>query len=109
MSAATWPAVVGLIPPDVFADGAASGAPKAAISFREKPAGIRRPTVERPAVASGWTGLPGASGSTRVSGPGQNRSASRRDAASKTARRSAMAMSQTWQISGLNCGRPLTS
>ena len=47
------------------------------------------------------------SGSTSVSGPGHQRSASARAASSNTAIRSAAARSGTWTISGLKLGRPL--
>ena len=80
--ASTCAGDVGLIRPDGLADGAATGPPNAASSARATGcAGTRTATVSSPAVTSGESPAPARSGSTSVSGPGQNAS-ERRSAAS---------------------------
>jgi hypothetical protein len=70
-SCSTCCAEVGDGRPDVFADGAASGTPAAAMSARATGwAGMRTAMVARPAVTAGATS--GLAGSSSVSGPGQN-------------------------------------
>ena len=71
-SSATCGAVVGLICPNRFVDGAATGEPVAASSANATGwAGTRTATVDRPELTSGTTASVRAS--TIVSGPGQNR------------------------------------
>jgi len=65
--------------------------------------------VSSPAVASGWMPASGLSGTTSVSGPGQNFSASLFDSGSKRPMRSAIASEATWAMSGLKRGRPFAS
>ncbi|MCY1243554.1 hypothetical protein D9M72_565730 [compost metagenome] len=108
-SASTWTALVGLILPEVLALGAASGRPKRAITRREKPSGMRMPSVSRPAEASACTLLSGRCGKISVRGPGQKVSARRREIGSKRTWASAIAMSETCEISGLKRGRPFIS
>ena len=72
-------------------------------------AGTRTAMVSSPAVARSATAQSVVLGSTSVSGPGQNASASLVAVASKRAIRMAAAMSPTWAIKGLNEGRPLAS
>ena len=91
-SASTASAVVEVMRPEELALGAASGRPKRAMSPAPKPCGMRSAIVSRPAVTSGWMPAPPASGSTRVSGPGQKASASFSDSGSKTAISLAMTM-----------------
>ncbi len=62
--------------PERLALGAANGRPKASITSAANPFGTLIATLARPAVASGWMSLPGLSGSTMVSAPGQKASAS---------------------------------
>ncbi|MET3824332.1 hypothetical protein ABIC16_000025 [Sphingomonas sp. PvP055] len=108
--ATTCAARVGLIAPLALAEGAASGTPAAAISARiARCAGTRIAIVSNPAVTSDAIPASGRSGSTKVSGPGQNAAASARAVASNTAIRSAAARSSTWTISGLKLGRPLAA
>ena len=69
--------MVGETWPERFADGATTGPPNARrISRATGWAGIRIATVSRPAVARSATAQSGVFGSTSVSGPGQNASAS---------------------------------
>ncbi len=76
--ASTCAALVGLTPPERLADGAATGRPSAAIKrCATGCAGTRTAKVSNPAPASNATGQVMRRGSTRVSGPGQNVSASR--------------------------------
>ena len=106
-SARTWAALVAVIRPDRFAEGAATGPPKARRSALASGwAGTRIATVERPAVARSERPLSMRRRSTRVSGPGQNVVANRRAASGRWASASAPARSGTWMISGLNAGRP---
>ena len=89
--------------------GAASGTPAAAISRRATGCdGTRTPTVSSPPVTTSGTSR--RLGKTIVSGPGQNRSASR-SASGDSARATAVARSadSTCTISGLKAGRPLTA
>ena len=72
-------------------------------------AGARTATVSSPARARSQTASVSATGSTRVSGPGQNRAASRSARSSKRATRRAMARPATWAIRGLKLGRPLAA
>ena len=85
-SASTSCAVVGLMRPERLAEGAASGRPKARISF-ERHRMTRH--AQRNGLQSGtrkFTDLvAGATGSTSVSGPGQKRSARRCARSSSTA------------------------
>ena len=76
MSSSMCCAVVGLGFPEVFPEGAATGVPAVRMMARHMAwAGHRIPTVSSPAVtASGTTGF---RRRIMVSGPGQNRSASR--------------------------------
>ena len=76
--------LVGETWPERLADGATTGAPNALRIARATGCeGMRIAMVSRPAVASSATGQPAAFGSTRVSGPGQNASASASAVASK--------------------------
>ena len=72
-------------------------------------AGTRSATVGRSAVTSGDSPAPARSGSTSVSGPGQNAAASASARSSNTASRRAAATSGTCTISGLKRGRPLAA
>ena len=75
ISVTIWAAVVGLGRPERLPDGAATGTPAAAMMRRVTAlAGQRTATVGSPAVVS--RGTSSRHGSTRVSGPGQNCSAS---------------------------------
>ena len=78
-SLCTWAAVVGETWPERLAEGATTGPPKARRMSRATGcAGIRIATVSRPAVARSATAQCSVFGSTSVSGPGQNASASAR-------------------------------
>ena len=65
--------------------------------------------MSRPAVASSDTGQPSAFGSTSVSGPGQNASASFFARNEKRANANAAAALVTCAISGLKRGRPFAA
>jgi hypothetical protein len=107
----TSEAVVGLIRPNRFALGAASGTPAAAIRARATGCeGARRAIVARPLVAR--SGTIGVFGRTRVSGPGQNASTSARRrsrAHAPNAERSTSPVASIappmWTMSGSNEGR----
>jgi hypothetical protein len=104
---ATCAAVVGLKCSDGLAEGAARGRPtREIISSVAMCCGMRRPIEGRPAVARSCTGQSGLRGSTRVSGPGQKRSARRRASGVKCASDSAIARLAPGQMSGLKEGRP---
>ena len=76
-SPSTWSASVGLTRPERLAEGAATGRPACCRSAWARGwAGTRRPTLSRPARARSEIVQVGATGTTRVSGPGQNASAS---------------------------------
>ena len=107
--AATACAVVALTLPDGLALGAAIGRPKRAMMSAAMPRGMRSAIVSRPAVTSGLIAASDLRGSTSVSGPGQKARASAWESSSNTAMRSAIAMSQTWTISGLKRGLFLAS
>ena len=89
-SLCTWAAVVGETWPDRLADGATTGPPNARRMSRATGwAGTRIATVSSPAVARSATAQSAVLGSTSVSGPGQNASASRGRRRSKRAIRRA--------------------
>ena len=123
-------AVVGLGRPEVFPEGAATGVWASRMTPRHRGwAGQRIPTVSSPAVTtSGITRGPkwvqehtgpffSSSSSwgvrflhrrTMVSGPGQNRSASRYAVSGMSSQyRSSQSALQMWRIRGLSWGRPL--
>jgi len=105
--ARTWPALVALIRPLAFAEGAARGRPQAANSACIAGcADMRRAIVGSPAVTSGAMPDLSRCGRTKVSGPGQKRSARLRAIASNSPIVSACASDATWTISGLKLGRP---
>ena len=111
-SSSTWPAQVGLTRPEMFALGAAIGTPAAARRRRETGCeGTRSAIVSRPAVTSPLTlfRAPSLSGSTSVSGPGQNSCASTKASSPNSPRSRAASRSATCAISGLNRGRPFAS
>lgn len=94
----------------MLADGATTAPPKACrIASATGWAGMRIATVSSPAVANSATGQSSVFGTTSVSGPGQNASASLNARASKRPIRRAAARSATWAISGLKAGRPLAA
>ena len=104
----TWMAVVGLIAPDGFADGAATGRATVSRSARATAEpGTRTPRVGRPARARSET--PPRCSATRVSGPGQNAVASASPIGGNAIKAMAASRSATWAISGLNRGRPFAS
>ncbi len=75
-SSRTCPARVGLMRPERFADGAATGTPASARKARAWVlAGTRRATLSSPDVASVLIGQSGCWSSTSVIGPGQKWSA----------------------------------
>src|ERR1022692_4400883 len=104
-----WSAVVGEIPVKRFALGAATGTCAASISAKATGcAGIRTPTVGNPAVTMSGTSV--VLGTTRVSGPGQNRSAKMRAASGHDeASWAIISRLLTCTMIGLVPGRPLTS
>ena len=108
-SLCTWAAVVGETWPDRLAEGATTGPPNAR---RKSPAppDAREPG-SRSYRARRWRDRPPSQspvfGSTSVSGPGQNASASASAVASKRAIRRAALRSLTWAISGLKDGPAL--
>ena len=109
-SATTSRAVVGLSRPDRLAEGATIGRPaRRNRSSARGWFGIRRPTLANPAQARSQTDPVRARGSTRVSGPGQNRMASRSASGVKAASLRAWSRVATWAMSGLNIGRPLAA
>jgi len=106
----TCSAAVGLSLPDRLALGAASGRSVARSSRRATGcAGTRMARLSSPALASSDTGQLSRRGRTRVSGPGQNRAASRSARASSLTSDDATAASGRCTISGLKLGRPFTA
>ena len=106
-SRATCAAVTGLTRPERLADGAASGRPAAAITASATGcAGTRSATLCKPARAAAQTVALGASGTTRVRGPGQKASASRTALLEKTPCSSAASRLSTWEMSGLDVALP---
>ena len=72
-------------------------------------AGTRNASVSRPARARSQTRETGVLGTTRVSGPGQNASASFIASLLKRPSTRAAASEATCAISGLNAGRPFAA
>ena len=106
----TCAAVVGLIRPERFAEGAASDPSKARSSaWATGCAGTRSPTLSRPAVTIPAIPASSRSGTTSVRGPGQKARASRSASSSNTPIRAAASASARCTISGLKAGRPLAS
>src|ERR1019366_5141974 len=101
--------MVGEIPVNRFALGAATGTCAASISAKATGcAGIRTPTVGNPAVT--MSGTADNLGTTSVNGPGQNRSARMRAVSGHDeATRSIISRLLTCTMIGLVPGRPLTS
>ena len=102
----TCSAVVGLTYPNGLALGAARGVPAARMSRRKRGwDGMRTATLSRPADT--MPGTAGFLGSTRVSGPGQNRRASLRAAGFAVATRPRSRHEAICTMSGSVIGRPL--
>ena len=102
--------VVGLGRPERLAEGATSGPPNAASTACASGwAGARTATVSSPARARSQTAAASRTGSTRVSGPGQNARRQTLGAVVEAAMRAAPPTSATWAIRGLKLGRPLAS
>ena len=105
----TWRAIVGEMPVDRLALGAATGLPARAISnLATFVSGTRTPTVSRPAVTT--SGIRADRGRTRVKGPGQHASARIRASSGQFATHErAMSGPSAWTIKGFTSGRPLAS